>query len=111
MLKSDRAAVLILSAVLANAAYAVERTGNNTGYGTVVPDSSIGRLITVQPTSKYINVTNGETVTIAANGKTFSWQVNTLPSEAVFDLSKVAPQGVAVSDVKVYVAPNPIYLG
>lgn len=111
MWKLNKVYALIISAVLANAAMAFDRTGTNAAYGTVTPDSSVGRMITVSPTSKYINVTNGETVSISANGKTFSWQVRTFPHETAFDLSKVAPQGVAVPDVKVYVAPDPRYLG
>lgn len=110
-LKLNKVSVLIISAVLANAAMALDRTGTNADYGTVVRDASFGRMITPSPMSKYINVTNGETVSISANGKTFSWQVRTFPHESVFDLSKVAPQDVSVPDVKVYVAPDPGYLG
>lgn len=106
--KLNLAAAVILSAFMLNAANAVERA--DTGHGAVATDSSVGRDIALKPATKHINVTNGETVAISAAGKTFSWHVNTLPNGTVLDLSRVAPQGLDVSGVKVYVAANPLYL-
>ena len=111
MLKLNRATILILSTVLATAAQAVPLQGTAADYGVAVPVSADGRTVTVKPGSKYLNVTNGETVNISIGGKTFGWNVNAFPNQTVFDLSKIAPQDVAADGVKVYVATNPTYFG
>ncbi|OON59754.1 hypothetical protein B0920_20955 [Massilia sp. KIM] len=109
MLNLNKAAVLILSTVLAAAASAAPNTAND--FGQRVAEAKGTRVITVKPGAKHVNVTNGETVTFDVNGQRFSFDVNTYPNQNVFQLSDIAPAGVQADGVKVYVAANPLYFG
>lgn len=111
MLKLNAAALLILSAVAATGANATGLKGTDADYGVAVADSAASRTITVKPGAKYINVTNGETVSIMVGDQRFSWHVDTFPNQNVFDLSKIAPAGVQADGVQVYVARDPLLFG
>ena len=69
------------------------------------------REITIKPGTKWVNVNNGETVAFSVSGKTFTWHFDTLPAEDQFRLQTIAPEGVDVGAVTVYVASNPLYRG
>lgn len=111
MFKSTTTAALLLSTLLAAGAHAAGPSGTSADFGAAVSGNASHRTITVKPDTKWINVTNGETVTIAAGGKAFSWHVDTFPNRHVFDLAKIAPQDDQAPNVRVYVEPNPLYLG
>lgn len=111
MLNLNRIAIFALTAVLATGASAAPPTGAPADYGSRVSNATADRVITVTPDSRSIHVTNGETVTFDVNGKSFSWHVYTYPNVDEFDLTKIAPADVGANSVRVFVAPNPIYLG
>ena len=101
----------VSSAMLAFSAHAAGPTGTAADYGTSVAASTDARQITISPQTKWVNVTDGETVKFDVNGKTFAWNVNTFSNDSEFDLAKIAPAGTQVNDVRVYVAANPLDLG
>ena len=63
----------------------------------------------ISAASKAVNVDNGDVVTFELEGKTFTWQFDTLRDNDRFGLSAIAPEGVDTHGVLVYVAPNPLY--
>lgn len=110
-LNLNRAAILILSTAIAAGASAAGPTGDRADFGTAVADSAAERTIVVKPNTKYVNVTDGETVKFAVDGKEFSWHFRTWPSTNQFPLEKIAPKETLASGVTVYVARNPLYYG
>jgi formylmethanofuran dehydrogenase subunit B len=76
--------------------------------GEVVPLSGAVRTIQIGAKTKYVNVTGHETVKFETNGNAFAISfADVLPQ---FDLNQLAPAGVLDHKVKVYVAPDPLYL-
>jgi len=80
-------------------------------FGMATQAGNADRHITINAGTKWVNVNNGDTVTFDIDGKSFTWHFDTLHSEEAFDLSKIAPEGVAAGMVTVYVASNPLYRG
>ena len=79
-------------------------------YGAVAPAAaSAGRVIDVTPTTRYVNVANGETVTIRMGGDSFTWTVATPSNVDAVPLARVAPAGTPDSSAVVYVAPSASY--
>ena len=79
--------------------------------GSPVHDARADRTVTLDSSTKWVNVTGGETVKFVAGGKSFSWSFDTYGTAPVFDLDRIAPAGVlSGSTVKVYVAPDPVYI-
>ncbi|QYG05387.1 CzcE family metal-binding protein [Janthinobacterium sp. PAMC25594] len=111
MLNTHRSALAILCAVLAGSAIAAGPTGTPADYGSAAHDGAAQRSIDLQPDTRRINVTRGETVTIARAGQRFTWHVQTFNNKTVFALSDIAPKDMAVDGVQVYVAANPLYTG
>lgn len=72
------------------------------GYKTPGP---VDRVVNVDGTTKYLNVTQLETVQINVNGKSVTWMFDTL-GITPFSLSQVIP---GTDGVMVYVAENPTY--
>lgn len=75
-------------------------------YGSTAPADSAERQIVLTPSTKYVNVTNGETVTFVENGKTFTWDFSTY-DHVNLKLSAIAPKGLGYPDVRVYVDRDP----
>ncbi|KGF79149.1 hypothetical protein IA69_25805 [Massilia sp. JS1662] len=79
-------------------------------YGTVAPaTANAGRVIDVTPTTRYVNVANGETVTIRLGGDSFTWTVATKSNVDAVPLARVAPEGSPATAAVVYVAPGASY--
>ena len=79
-------------------------------YGTVAPaTANAGRVIEVTPSTRYVNVANGETVTIRMGGDSFTWTVATTSNVDAVPLARVAPQGSPATSAVVYVAPGASY--
>ena len=104
---------LVASTMLAlNAsAHAAGPTGTSSDYGSAVAAQIAHREITLDASSKYINVDNGETVSIYSKGKHFTWNFQTFPGTTNFDLQKIAPADFDAAGVQVFVATNPLYRG
>lgn len=101
--------VIAVSALLASTAGAVSLTNSSVNYGYSAPTVLADRTIVITPSTKSVNVTNGETVEFDIKGQTFRWSFNTFQREAVLDLAKIAPEGTPAGEVRVYVAANPLY--
>lgn len=68
---------------------------------------SAARVVNIDSSTKYLNVTRLETIRINAGGKSIIWTFDTLGT-ASFPLSNVIPEGAGVT---VYVEENPAYGG
>ena len=77
--------------------------------GDAAPAAMSSRTIVIQPDTKYVNVTGGDTVKFSAGDKSFAWSFDVPRTVTSFDLNQVAPQGVLDHPVRVYVETNPRY--
>jgi len=116
MLNFKRATIALAFAGLSSSAllvsaHAAPPSGSAADFGTQVADNAAMRTIAINADTKWVNVTNGETVQFNVNGVSFSWHFDTYQDETSFDLVKIAPAGVMVGNVRVYVAANPLYRG
>lgn len=80
-------------------------------FGDPAPLSAAERTIVIGPTTKWVNVTGGETIKFIAGQKSFAWSFDTAPTISSFDLNRVAPPGALDHKVTAYIAPDPRYLG
>jgi hypothetical protein len=97
------AAAPLLAIALAIPAHAADT------YGTVAPAAAAGRVIDVTPATRYVNVANGETVTIRMGGDSFTWTVATTSNVDAVPLARVAPEGSPATAAVVYVAASASY--
>jgi hypothetical protein len=67
------------------------------------------RVIEVTPATRYLNVTNGETVTIRQGEHSVTWHVQAPNNLNAVPLSRVAPQDEAGNEVLIYIAPGQQY--
>ena len=65
------------------------------------------RTVVITPTTRYVNVTEGDVVEFISNGKTFAWNFDSPPDVSSFELNRVAPAGALDHHVTAYVARNP----
>jgi hypothetical protein len=100
--------ILLLAAVFATAAHAASR-GDAAAYGQPVSPNSADRVIELTPQTRFVNVTNGETVTFEKGGQRFTWHVDTFNNVAEFALAKISPNTMNINGVEVYVAPGEYY--
>jgi len=64
------------------------------------------RTIVIQPGTRYVNVTNGETVLFQVGGKSFVRKFYSMLSHGSFSLSEIAPADVDVHGIVVYCQPD-----
>lgn len=83
-------ALLIVGAVLATRVCAMDISESAPQYGNAGPAPLADRTIVIAPSTKYINVTNGETVRITAGPQDFNWSVNTGPNVQMVELKEIA---------------------
>jgi len=101
-------ALLIVSvSMAATAQSAVPASGGL--YGQNVPANATRKEIVVTPQTKWVNVTDGDTVRFVADGHSFTWHFSTYPNTTHLDLASIAPRDFQSSKVVVYVAQNPLY--
>jgi len=77
--------------------------------GRVAAGTGPGRVIDVTPATRYLNVTNGETVVIRQGEHSVTWQVETPSNLNAVPLSRIVPLDSAGQDVQVYIAPSQQY--
>ena len=102
---------LIICTAIAGTGLAQAAPGKPANYGSAANNGFADREITIKPGTKWVNVNNGDTVAFSVNGKTFTWHFETLHAEDQFGLKQIAPEGVDVGMVTVYVGSNPLYRG
>lgn len=74
------------------------------------PAEAVERTVEITANTHYVNVVNGQTVKFKVGDASFAWHVSTYPNVNAFELGKIAPAGVALPKVLVYVAANDSYL-
>ncbi|WP_296947898.1 CzcE family metal-binding protein [uncultured Massilia sp.] len=102
------AAVAILSLSCA-AAGAAPLRADAAGWGMPAADAAAGRTVVLRDGARYLNVSDGETVRVVHDGRSFTWTFSAPGRDGVVALDRVAPQGFDTMPVRVYVAPNPLY--
>jgi endonuclease YncB( thermonuclease family) len=78
-------------------------------YGTPAPAAAAQRAIEINPGTKYVQVSSGETVTFLIDGQQFTWTFRLYRQEGALALSAILPDALQAGDVMVYVATDPIY--
>jgi len=110
---------LVLPLLLAGAAFAstsaqaIPRTHAADYYGTLDINAApnAGRTIKIDDHTRYVNVTDGDTVRFEVGGQSFTFTFDAWNSVNSLELSAIAPAGVSVPKVRIYVAQNPTYVG
>jgi hypothetical protein len=97
-------ATLILSAA---ALPSVARRDDSGIYGEPAQSPASTREILIDPNTRHVNVTQGETVNFKVGGKSFAWNFNGAANRRVFDLRDIAPEDTLDRPVTVYVAAGP----
>ena len=82
---------------------------NPADFGAPARIEAAERTIAITPATRSVNVTNGETVAFVVGDKRFAFSFVTYPYTQSVALATLAPAGVDVRDVRVYVAPSPLY--
>lgn len=101
-----------LSVSVSASATAADNTSPTT-YGHLAMEGTASRTISITPRTRAINVHDGETVRLDVNGKTFEWTFDIPTRNGMISLSDIAPTATETGSgrVRVYVSPNPLYLG
>ena len=97
------------TALAAGTAAAMPRQQNPMDFGRIVTSDTADRTVVVDASTRWVNVANGQTVRFTAGGQTFTFAFDAWPSVDSVPLSAISPKGVKVPDVRVYIAPNPLY--
>jgi hypothetical protein len=77
--------------------------------GSPVPPAAATRIVNLTQDTRHVNVVAGDTIRFVNGSGEFSWNFNVSPIVQTFDLNQVAPQGALGHELRVYVAPNPLY--
>jgi len=102
--------ILITAAIACLPLFAIAANKTNV-HGTADTATTNTRVILVQPSTKYVNVIQGDTVNFVVGGKSFAWHFDTLRDSDSFLMSDIAPREIETSTVRIFVAPNPLYHG
>ena len=102
---------LAAAAVLAGPTFAIDRPAGY-WYGTRVQAANADRVIRIDPTTRWVNVTQNETVkfvvrTSSGREESFVWRFDGLTG--MFDLRQAAPAGLLDREVDSYIAVDPRY--
>jgi hypothetical protein len=109
--KSTATSLLVLALGLAAQAQ-VHASTSVVDYGVVTTNpSAVGRVIDIKPETRYLNVKNGEVVTIHMGDTSFTWAVDTAYYINAIPLAKIAPAGAPATMAWVYIAGNELYQG
>jgi hypothetical protein len=92
--------------MLAADAQAEGPTGGKSDYGGEATARAADYRISLTAATRWVNVNNGDTVQFEAGGKEFTWHFRTFKGAKIFNLALIAPTGMAVGAVRVFVAQN-----
>jgi len=95
------------SALLASDAGAAGPAGTKADYGAPAVATVADYHLNVNAATKWVNVNNGDTVEFDVGGRNFTWHFDTFQNTTILNLATIAPAGVPVGAVKVFVAMNP----
>jgi len=102
--------LLVATGLAAGAVHAMPKPFSPLDAGMLVM-APANRSIEIGAHTRYVNVTNGETVEFDVGGKHFTYAFDAWNSIGAVDLMAIAPKDVAVPQVRVYIAPNPLSVG
>jgi len=117
MNKSIRTLVLPLllagTTFATSGAHAMSMTHGADYYGTLDTGAAAnqGRTVVIDAKTRYVNVADGDTVRFESGGQSFTFTFDAWNSVNSVDLAAIAPAGVSVPKVRVYIAQNPLYVG
>ena len=109
MFKALRAT--IIAAAIAGTASGAYAAANTKEFGMSSSAANADHHVVIKQDTKWVNIDDGDTVEFNVGDKSFTWHFDTLRGESAFELSKIAPEGIDVSKVIVYVGANPLYRG
>ncbi len=75
-------------------------------FGEAAPVDKATRSIVVLPTTKYVNVKQGEVIKFVVDGAEFAFSFNS-PNTTAFNLQRVAPVGTLDHAVTTYILRDP----
>ncbi len=112
-------AAAVLATLVSRAALAASEGGfwkQPNAYGTTANATSADRTVRLGPDSHRVNVAYGETVRFVAESgsaaeRSFTWRFDVIPEGVSVDLSKVAPSDFPSRNVRLFVSPDPLYVG
>lgn len=81
---------------------------SNSLLGEAVPLSAAKRTIRIDARTRYVNVTEHETIKFESNGSAFA--IYFRGALYGFDLNRLAPPNALDHKVTVWIAPDPLYL-
>lgn len=107
---------LILSAlaaavVAAAPAQAMQHPLKSADIGAPVMTTTADRTIVIDAHTRWVNVTNGETIRFDVDGHRFTYAFNAWNNVNSVDFATIVPDGVAAPMLRVYIAPNPLGRG
>jgi len=94
---------VILSLALAGSAQAA---GKAADYGVAVSSGTPDKRIVITPTTRSVNVTDGQTVEFVIGERSYLWNFQTYSNVNSLPLQDIIPSAPAV---QVYVSRNPLY--
>jgi len=103
--------LLLAAGFAAGTAHAMPKPFSPLDTGMLVTNTTGDRSLAIGPDTRYVNVTNGETITFTLNGASFTYAFDAWNTIGVVDLSAIAPRDLKVPQVRVYIAPNPVSQG
>lgn len=75
-------------------------------YGSAAHSEAAVRKVVIKPTTKWVNVTNGEAITFVVGEQSFTFHFNTYANTSSLSLSAIAPVDISVPDIRVYVTQH-----
>lgn len=75
-------------------------------HGSPADPQQVQRVVTIQPDTRWVNVTQGESVRFVVGSAQFDWRFDGHDNRS-FDLQTVAPPGALTRPVMVYIARSP----
>ncbi|WP_137171547.1 CzcE family metal-binding protein [Massilia sp. HP4] len=104
-----KAIALLVTVGFAAQVHAAEPPASD--YGSRADANTPGRVVKLDAGTRNVNVHDGETVHFILDDRRIDWNFNTRTREAVLDLKTLAPEGMDVGNVRIWVLANPIYQG
>lgn len=101
-------AVLVVATTMTGCA---TRTSYTDLYGLPAPAAAAGRTIVISPNTKHVNIEGGEIIRFVAGDKEFTWNFFVAKTVNSFALNEIAPPGMLDHAVRVYLTPDPRYIG
>lgn len=76
--------------------------------GMAAPAAAATRQVTIDAKTKYVNANQGDTIRFVSQGKSFTWNFDTLSLRPI-PLKEIAPPEFGDSSVIIYMDVNPLY--